>query len=125
MRSFALLIAIIMNSAFGFGQTAEFFVDAPVHKFPKTTEGAELKHDFVITNKGAVPLVISSYEVSCSCTKVTLPAPIAPGKTGVVTVTFDTNDKFYQQDRKIILQTNTKKKVEYLRFKVFVVPVEE
>jgi hypothetical protein len=38
---------------------------------------------------------------------------------------FDTNGKYYQQDRKIILHTNTKRKLEYLRFKVFVVPNEE
>lgn len=123
MRLFALLL-IVLNSAFGFGQTAEFFVDNAVHKFPKTKEGAQLKHGFVVTNKGSVPLIISSYEVSCSCTEVTLPPPILPRQTGIVTVTFDTKDKYYQQDRKIILRTNTKKKVEYLRFKVFVVPLE-
>jgi hypothetical protein len=125
MKRLVVLILLMINSAFGFGQTAEFFVDAALHKFPKTNEGVQLKHDFVVTNKGAVPLIISSYEVSCSCTKVILPPPIPPGKTGIVTVTFDTKDKYYQQDRKIILQTNTKKKVEYLRFKVFVVPLED
>lgn len=114
-----------MNSAFGFGQTAEFFVQSPLHKFPKTTEGVQLKHTFEVTNNGEAPLVISTYEVSCPCTKVTLPPPIQPGDVGKIVVEFDTNGKYYQQDRKIILHTNTKRKLEYLRFKVYVIPNEE
>ncbi len=125
MRLVALITLVILNSAFGFGQTAEFFVDKPLHKFPKTQEGAQLKHTFTVTNKGTTPLIISSYEVACTCTKVTLPPPIPPGQTGTITVEFDTNGKYYQQDRTIILHTNTKKKVERLRFKVFVVPSKE
>lgn len=104
---------------------AEFFVESPLHKFPKTREGIQLKHAFVVKNTGETPLIISRYEVSCSCTKVTLPGPIAPGESGHVTVEFDTNGKYYQQDRKIILFTNTKKKTEYLRFKVYVIPADE
>jgi hypothetical protein len=115
----------MINSAFGFGQTAEFFVQSPVHKFPKTLEGVQLKYTYEVTNNGDIPLIISSYEVSCSCTKVTLPGPIQPGDIGYITVEFDTNGKYYQQDRKIILQTNSRKKTEYLRFKVFVIPNEE
>jgi hypothetical protein len=114
-----------MNSAFGFGQTAEFFVQSPLHKFPKTTEGVQLKHTFEVTNTGDVPLIISNYEVACSCTKVALPGPIQPGETGKITVEFDTNGKYYLQDRKIILHTNTKRRLEYLRFKVYVIPTEE
>lgn len=125
MRLVALITLVILNSAFGFGQTAEFFVDKPVHKFPKAQEGAQLTHTFTVTNKGTAPLIISSFEVACTCTKVTLPAPIAPGQSGTIMVAFDTNGKYYQQDRTIILHTNTKKKVERLRFKVFVVPSEE
>ena len=125
MKSIAFLLLLFLNTAFGFGQKAVFFSSKPIHKFPKTQEGVQLKHTFEITNTGDVPLVISSYDVSCSCTKVTLPGPIQPGEVGRITVEFDTNGKYYQQDRKIILQTNSKKKIEYLRFKVFVVPNEE
>lgn len=95
------------------------------HKFPKVKEGVQLKHTFVVTNKGTIPLIIYSYDVSCSCTKVTLPAPIAPGETGDILVEFDTNGKYYLQDRKIILQTNSRKKTESLHFKVYVIPSEE
>jgi hypothetical protein len=125
MKLSVAVILLILNSAFGFGQTAEFFVKTPLHKFPKTTEGVQLKHTFEVTNNGEVPLIVSKYEVACSCTKVTLPGPIAPGDVGKIVVEFDTNGKYYLQDRKVILHTNTKRKLEYLRFKVYVIPNEE
>jgi hypothetical protein len=48
--------------------------------------------------------------------------PIAPGKSGVIKITFDTNGRTFYQDRVIILNTNTKKKEEKVRFKVYVEP---
>lgn len=122
---FLFVILLALNSAPGFGQQAEFFVEAPTHKFPKTKEGVQLKHEFIVVNKGSVPLVISGFEVACSCTKVTLPDPIPPGGTANIIIEFDTNGKYYQQDRMILLKTNTKKGTEKLRFKVFVVPKDE
>jgi hypothetical protein len=79
----------------------------------------------VITNTGDAPLIISEYKVSCPCTKVTLPDPIPPGKSAVLHVTFETKGKYYEQDRAIILSTNTKKGTEKVRFKVFVIPEGE
>lgn len=125
MKGFLVIFLILVNSAIGFGQTAEFFVMENTHRFPKTKEGVQLKHTFEVINTGKAPLVITKYEVNCSCTKVTLPEPIPPGKTGNIVVEFDTNGKYYQQDRTIILHTNTKRKMETLRFKVFVKPSEE
>lgn len=125
MRLSVLLILLILNSAFGPDRMAEFFVDKPTHKFPSTREGILLHHTFTVKNTGEVPLVISNYEVACPCTKVTLPKPIAPGATGELKVEFDTKGKYYQQDRKIILHTNTRKKTETLRFKVYVIPEGE
>ncbi|MDH4472623.1 MAG: DUF1573 domain-containing protein [Fluviicola sp.] len=125
MKFTVAFILLVLNSAFGFGQTAEFFCDHPVHKFPRTQEGVQLKYTFEISNTGKAPLIISDYDVACTCTKVTLPGVIKPGDVAEITVEFDTNGKYYQQDRTIILHTNSKKKTEYLRFKVFVVPTED
>ena len=71
-------------------------------------------------------LIISSFSVACTCTKVEFSkAPVSPGKTGTVKITFDTNGKYYLQDREILLTVNTKKKIQKLRFKVFVIPKGE
>jgi LEA14-like dessication related protein len=126
MRLFFAIIIIALNSALGLGQVAEFHVDKATIKFPKTAEGKLLEHTYKITNEGSVPLIISDYEVACSCTNAILPTnPIQPGETFDLKVTFDTNGKYYFQDRTVILYTNTKKGKETLRFKVKVIPREE
>ena len=114
-----------MSTALGFGQVAVFYAPEKTHKFPVTNEGPVLEHYFKVINTGKSPLIITEAKVSCPCTKVTFPDTIAPGATDSILVTFETAGKFYQQDRKIILFTNTKKKVEELRFKVFVNPKED
>lgn len=125
MRLFFAIIIIALNSALGFGQVAEFSIDKSVHKFPVTKQGEQLSHDYMITNTGDEPLIISDYKVGCTCTKAMLPEkPIQPGETFPLTVTFDTNEKYYYQDRTIILVANTKKQLHKIRFKVKVVPNE-
>ena len=125
MRLFFAIIIIALNSALGFGQAAEFSIDKSLHKFPNTKQGEQLSHDYIITNTGDEPLIISDYKVSCTCTKATLPEePIQPGETFPLTVTFDTKDKYYYQDRTILLVANTKKEIHKIRFKVKVVPNE-
>jgi hypothetical protein len=125
MRLFFAIIIIALNSALGFGQEAEFSIDKSVHKFPETKQGELASHDFMITNTGSEPLIISDYKVGCTCTKAILPEnPIQPGETVPLTVTFDTKDKYYFQDRTITLVTNTKKKFHEVRIKVKVVPNE-
>ena len=125
MRRILAILIVCMNSAFGFGQMAEFFVHKPTHKFPRTVEGAQLTHTFEVINNGDVPLIISDYDVSCKCTKADLPGPIAPGQFGLLTIYFDTNEKYGLQDRTVILHTNTKRKTEQVHFKVYVIPAKD
>ncbi|PHR36718.1 MAG: hypothetical protein COA38_01465 [Fluviicola sp.] len=125
MRLFFAIIIIALNSALGFCQEAEFSIDKSLHKFPSTKQGVVLIHNYMITNTGDIPLIISDYKVSCTCTKAVLPEdPIAPGESFALQVSFDTKDKYYFQDRTIILIANTKKKTHSIRFKVKVVPNE-
>lgn len=119
MRLFIAIIYLALNSAFGFGQTAEFSVNKATHKFPKAKEGVLLTHEFIVTNSGNVPLVFKGYKVACECTKVYFPnKPIAPGQSDVIKVTFDTTGKSYFQDRIIYIESNAGKGTEKLRIKV-------
>lgn len=122
MRSVLILI-LVLNSAFLLSQEAEFFVKPASYKFPDAKEGDQLEYTFKVTNTGKKPLIISAYHVECTCTKVFLPKePVMPGATAGIRVTFDSEGKSYYQDRIIYLDTNTKRKKEKLRFKVFVAP---
>jgi hypothetical protein len=123
MRLFYAIIIIALNSALVFGQEAEFSIDKSVHKFPKTAEGVLLEHNYTITNTGTVPLILSDYQVACSCTKAYLPTkPILPGETFPLRVTFDTEGKYDFQDRVVNFKVNTKKGKDFVRFKVRVIP---
>ena len=119
-----LLIFTFQNKVLA--QYPVFYTKYSTIKFPKTDEGVQLTYLYKITNKGDAPLEIYDFEAECSCTKVMLPEkPIEPGKTGEIVVVFDTNGKYFYQDRTIFLKTNTKRREEKLRFKVFVKPKEE
>jgi len=56
---------------------------------PHTSDG---KREFVFTNNGNKPLIISNAQGSCGCTVPTYPKePIMPGAKAVIGVNYDTN----------------------------------
>lgn len=113
MKLIFFICSIILNSAIAFGQYAEFRFDERVYKAEPVEEGVTLEHTFEFSNTGKVPLIITGYEVTCSCTKATFPAePVLPGAQGQIHVTFDTNEKIGWQYRKVVLNANTKKPAE-------------
>ena len=117
---------VLLNSALGFNQEAVFFVQKPTVKFDKTNEGDTLSHYFVFQNKGTKPLKIERYEVECDCTTLEFPGnEIRPGAIDSVKLSFDTNGKYFFQDRTVIVYSNSKKKKTTLRFKVNVIPKED
>ncbi len=89
-------------------------------------EGDTLSHYFLFSNKGKKPLKIERYEVECDCTVLEFPKhEIQPGETDSVRLNFDTNGKYFFQDRTVLVYTNSKKKKTTLRFKVYVIPRED
>lgn len=122
MKRFAVIIIILITAPV-FTQRAVFYAPNKTIRFPKTQEGEKLKYRYVIKNTGDAPLEFYGFEAECTCTEVNLPKNvIKPGEQDFVDVVFDTNGKYYYQDRIIYLSTNTRKKRERLRFKVFVIP---
>ena len=110
---FAIIIAL--SSAFTFRSGAEFsFLDRN-HDFTDVNEGAVLEHDFIFTNVGDEPLLISDYKVACTCTEIAFPKePVLPNQEGVIHLSFDTKGKFGFQSRKIEIMSNAKKKLKLL-----------
>ncbi len=62
--------------------------------------GGEKTHTFTITNEGNAPLVITSVETSCSCTKASFDRrPLAPGASSRIVITYNPrrqNGTFYK-----------------------------
>lgn len=65
------------------------------------------KRDFVFTNNGNKPLIITNAQGSCGCTVPTYPRePIAPGAKGVISVKYDTSRGGQAFNKTVTLTTN-------------------
>lgn len=93
------------------------------HNFGTINEGDIVEHKFTFTNTGKAPLVIISAKGSCGCTVSKWPKePIAPGATGDMLVTFNSNGKPNLQNKQVTITANTEKGKEILKIKAMVTP---
>lgn len=73
--------------------------------------------EFVLTNTGNAPLIISNAKGSCGCTVPTWPkAPIAPGESASIGVKYSTN-RIGKFTKTITLTTNAEEKTKILTIK--------
>ena len=69
---------------------AKFKWEKTTHDFGKIEQGKPVSVEFIFTNTGSTPLVISEVRGSCGCTVTQYTKePIAPGKTGNVKATYN------------------------------------
>lgn len=62
-----------------------------LHDYGTIKKDSDGTYDFTFTNNGKIPLVLSNVETSCGCTTPSWPRePIAPGKTGIIKVKYNT-----------------------------------
>lgn len=87
----------------------------PVITFENTTydfgnviQGEKLTYSFKFKNTGKSNLIIYSSEATCGCTTSTPPkAPIRPGESGEITVTFDSKSQKGKVTKRILVAANT------------------
>jgi hypothetical protein len=73
------------------GQKTTMAVD-PVFDGGQVIKGEKVEAEFVVTNTGSYPLVISEVKGSCSCTVAEKPNdPIQPGEKGIIKADVDTD----------------------------------
>ena len=78
------------------------------YDFGRVMQGERLSHTFVFTNTGKSDLIISSAHASCGCTTSTPPkAPIKPGETSEIKVTFDSKTKLGPTTNIVTVSANT------------------
>lgn len=80
--------------------------------------------EYPFTNTGTRPLVIVSVSNGgCGCTRPSFPKePIAPGKSGKISITFNPEGRSGELNRQVTVRTNGKPKTVKLRFSGVVVP---
>jgi len=105
------------------GKLPVFAFEEESFDFGIIQEGEVAVHDFTFTNTGDVPLVISAANGSCGCTVPEYPrTPIAPGATGVIHVSFDSNKRAGNQEKTVTLTANTVPNVHVLKITAQVTP---
>jgi hypothetical protein len=96
MKTILLISSLFLVSVIGLSQSTEkkgavIVVDKEVHDFGSVVFGSSASCEFVITNTGVKPLIITSCKGSCGCT---IPScselPILPNGTYTMTVKYDT-----------------------------------
>ena len=107
------------------GPTTNITFKETTFDFGKIKDGDVAKHEYTFTNTGKEPLIISDAKGSCGCTVPTWPKdPIAPGKTGVIHVEFNSKGKLGPQSKRVTLTANTNPAQTFLTIKGEVTPVK-
>lgn len=95
------------------------------HEFGEIKEGAKVETIFTFTNTGASDLIITDAKGSCGCTVPEFPkAPIKPGKSGKMKVSFDSTGKPGMQQKSVNITCNTQQGSDVLTIKANVLPKE-
>jgi hypothetical protein len=89
-------------------QVAKMTFEITEFKFGEVPEGEVVEHDFAFTNTGSQPLLITKARSTCGCTVPSYSEdPILPGESGVISVAFDTKNKYGRQRKPITITANT------------------
>jgi len=90
--------------------TTEFEFNEEKHNFGSLQSGEIVVYTFVFTNSGNKNLTIDDVVTDCGCVHTEFPKePVAPGKTGLIEVEFDSSGLFGRQFKTIEVHANTKK----------------
>lgn len=86
--------------------------------------GGTVSATYTFTNTGTAPLmIISVSNGGCGCTKPSFTKePIAPGKTGKITIHFDPSGRRGELNRKVKVTTNAPGKRKTLTFTGSIIP---
>lgn len=103
--------------------TPVFTFEEESYDFGTIEEGAVAEHDFVFTNTGDAPLIITNAQGSCGCTVPNPPKePIAPGEQGTIHVSFNSNGRTGNQQKTVTLNANTVPNTKVLKISAQVTP---
>ena len=79
-----------------------------VHDYGKVKKGGDGNCEFVFTNTGNEPLILSNVKAGCGCTVPTwTKEPIMPGKTGTIKVRYNTNTSPQSFTKTITVSSNS------------------
>ncbi len=111
------------NSADGIA-SIEF--EKSMHDFGRIIQGEKVTYAFKFKNTGTRNLIISDVSSSCGCTipKYTKD-PVKPGETGLLRVTFESDNRKGFQNKTVTVVSNTQPNTTAIKIKAQVVVPEQ
>jgi hypothetical protein len=117
MKKFALFVCSLLFAFAALAQNqpatqakasgAKIAFDEKTHDFGDIKQGDKVDYTFKFKNTGTEPVVISNVQTTCGCTATNwTKEPVAPGKTGEVSATFNSAGKMGQQNKVISVYYN-------------------
>lgn len=118
MKLCAVVIAFVGLTAMQDDTKADFKFEKETHDFGKIAQGKPVSVDFVFTNAGEEPLIISNVESTCGCTvpKYTT-TPVPKGAKGTITVTFNAASVQPGFTKAVTIKSNARTPVKVLYIK--------
>jgi hypothetical protein len=97
--------------------------DKNTYDFGDLVQGEQVTYTYKFRNTGKSMLIVSDAKATCGCT---IPKwtkdPVAPGKSGEITVTFNTAGKMGKQNKVILLFSNAFNQEEKIHLIANVIP---
>jgi hypothetical protein len=114
----AYLVCIFNSYAQG---TFNFPIDK--HDFGTVEESGPIGYEFMFTNTGNAPIIITDVRASCGCTTPSWPKePIAPGGKGVIKAEYNTTGRIGVFNKSITITSNATEPSKILYIKGIVDP---
>jgi len=92
------------------------------HDFGRIIQGEKVTYAFKFNNTGDGNLIISDVSSSCGCTVPSFTKePVKPGETGLIRVTFESENRRGFQNKTVTVVSNTKPNTTTLKIKAQIV----
>lgn len=89
-KFFAVLVVMLTVTSMSFAQKGVMKFKEETHNFGKIEQGKPVTQEFVFTNNGTDPIVITNVSASCGCTTPSYTKdPVLPKKTGTIKATYN------------------------------------
>jgi len=86
------------------------------HEFGNLKEGDPAEFEFVFTNTGKKPLILTDVHPGCGCTTPTWSKdPVMPGKTGIIKASYGTKGRVGAFNKNITVTSNAGTNVIYIK----------
>jgi hypothetical protein len=105
------------------GPKAQLAFKETTHDFGEIKQGEKVAYTYTFTNTGQAPLVLAAVQTTCGCTSAGWDKkPIAPGATGQVTLTFNSEGKSGRQMKVATVLSNAVNTEERITLQTIVLP---